>query len=81
MHALPHIRQTPSPPPARTPRLDLMENTLRWRHLAPTAPDTLTCYPYSSDDPFVLAECPHVYVAGNQPEFGTRLVAGAHRLV
>ena len=24
----------------------MMESCLNWRHLAPTAPDTLTCYPY-----------------------------------
>jgi DNA polymerase delta subunit 2 len=54
-----------------------MEATLRWRHLAPTAPDTLTCYPFVSSDPFVLEECPHAYVVGNQPEFATRLVTGA----
>jgi hypothetical protein len=53
-----------------------MEATLRWRHLAPTAPDTLTCYPFTTDDPFVLTECPHVYVAGNQPEFATRVATG-----
>jgi len=32
-------------------------------------------------DPFVLADdglqCPHVYFAGNQPEYATRLVQGA----
>jgi DNA polymerase delta subunit 2 len=54
-----------------------MESTLRWRHLAPTAPDTLTCYPFADDDPFVLEACPHVYVAGNQPEFATRVATGA----
>lgn len=53
-----------------------MEATLRWRHLAPTAPDTLSCYPFASDDPFVLQECPHAYVVGNQPEFATRLLEG-----
>lgn len=58
--------------------LDLMEHTLRWRLLAPTAPDTLWCYPYQSDEPFVLldGQCPHVYFVGNQHEFGTRVVEG-----
>ncbi len=58
--------------------LDLMEHTLRWRLVAPTAPDTLWCYPYQDDDPFVLAdgECPHVYFVGNQKEFGTSIVEG-----
>lgn len=60
--------------------LDLMEATLRWRLLAPTAPDTLWCYPFQADDPFVFMEgkCPHVYFVGNQPAFGTRVVHGAN---
>jgi len=50
---------------------------LRWRHLAPTAPDTLPCFPFAMDDPFVLTESPHVLFAGNQLRYGTRLVKGA----
>ncbi len=46
--------------------LKLMEGTLQWRHLAPTAPDTLPCYPFCDTDPFVLDACPHVYFVGNQ---------------
>lgn len=58
--------------------LDILESTLRWRLIAPTAPDTLWCYPYQEREPFVLEEgwCPHVYFAGNQAGFGTRLVQG-----
>lgn len=55
-------------------RLDLIEATLKWQNIAPTAPDTLWCYPYLSNDPFILNEWPHVYVVGNQPEFGYRKV-------
>ena len=47
---------------------------LRWRHIAPTAPDTLATYPHFEQDPFVLAEAPHVYFAGNTKEFATSLV-------
>lgn len=57
-------------------RLDLLNQTLRWQHAAPTAPDTLTAYSFYDKDPFVLAETPHVYFAGNQPRFDTRLVQG-----
>lgn len=53
-------------------RLDLMECTMKWQNLAPTAPDTLWTYPYKNEDPFLLAEWPHVYAVGNQPHFGTR---------
>ncbi|KAI9809848.1 MAG: hypothetical protein M1825_000281 [Sarcosagium campestre] len=57
-------------------RLDMMERLLRWRCCAPTAPDTLWCYPFQSDDPFVLTECPHVFFVGNQPRFGTTVIHG-----
>lgn len=59
-------------PPAS--RLSLAAATLRWRHLAPTAPDTLWCHPYFTEDPFILNETPDLYIVGNQPKFGTRLV-------
>lgn len=61
-------------------RLELLEATLRWRHLAPTAPDSLASYPYSDEDPFVVQDSPHVYFAGNQRQFDTKLVEGV-RLV
>lgn len=58
-------------------RLDIMQRMLEWRHIVPTAPDTLTSYPFPTSDPFMLAACPHVFFAGNQPEFAQRLVTGA----
>ena len=58
-------------------RLQCLENTLRWGHLAPTAPDTLPCYPFSADEPFVLPSAPHILFAGNQASFATKLVEGA----
>ncbi|CAM9672360.1 unnamed protein product, partial [Phaeothamnion confervicola] len=57
--------------------LQLLEDMLHWRHLCPTAPDTLGCYPFVDDDPFVVEECPHVFFAGNQPCFATKAVRGA----
>ncbi|KAL3694881.1 hypothetical protein R1sor_008532 [Riccia sorocarpa] len=57
--------------------LDYMERTLSWRHIAPTAPDTLGCYPFHDRDPFLIDQaCPHVYFCGNQDKFSTRLVRG-----
>lgn len=58
--------------------LELMEYTLRWRLVAPTAPDTLWCYPYQTADPFVLqdGQCPHVYFLGNQDKFATTVIEG-----
>ena len=41
--------------------IEAMKNTLKWSHVAPTCPDTLPCYPYFDDDPFIISQCPHVY--------------------
>ena len=56
--------------------LDILTNTLLWRHLAPTAPDTLGCYPHTESDPFVIGaeHLPHLLFAGGAPAFGSRLV-------
>ncbi|XP_034025761.1 LOW QUALITY PROTEIN: DNA polymerase delta subunit 2-like [Thalassophryne amazonica] len=56
--------------------LDILEETLHLRHLAPTAPDTLGCYPFYQKDPFILEECPHVYLSGNAPSFESKLISG-----
>ncbi|KAJ4705567.1 DNA polymerase delta small subunit [Melia azedarach] len=58
-------------------QLEFMERTLRWRHLAPTAPNTLGCYPFTDRDPFLIESCPHVYFVGNQHKFETRLLEGS----
>ena len=55
-------------------RLAIATNTLNWRHVAPTAPDTLWCHPFSTQDPFILPYTPHIYVIGNQPSFATSLI-------
>lgn len=55
-------------------RLDFIEATLKWQNIAPTAPDTLWCYPYKKNDPFILNELPHVYIVGNQPSYASRVV-------
>ena len=57
-------------------RLAMARRTLEWRHIAPTAPDTLWIYPFPDADPFIIHHRPHVYVIGNQPEFETALVGG-----
>lgn len=56
--------------------LDWATDTLRWRHLCPTAPDTLPCFPFAEGDDFVLTETPHLYFAGNQARFETCVVEG-----
>lgn len=62
-------------------RLEVLASTLRWRHLAPTAPDTLVAVPDGGTDALAMeATPPAVLFAGNQPEFATRM-EGATRLV
>ncbi|CDW59690.1 DNA pol E B domain containing protein [Trichuris trichiura] len=56
-------------------RISVMLNTLKWGHLCPTMPDTLGCYPYESDDPFIIRQLPHVYFAANQPAFSSSFCA------
>ncbi|EPS71644.1 hypothetical protein M569_03114, partial [Genlisea aurea] len=58
-------------------RLEFMERTLRWRHIAPTAPNTLGCYPFTDRDPFFIETCPHVYFVGNQDEYESSSIQGA----
>jgi len=61
-------------PTTPTTRLNLAEATLKWRHMAPTAPDTLWCHPYFANDPFIISQTPDIYAIGCQPRFATRLV-------
>lgn len=35
------------------------------------------CYPFDEYDPFILNEKPHIFFAGNQPEYQTKLKPGA----
>lgn len=65
------FKYLPSPPATR---IGIAASTLHWRHMAPTAPDTLWCYPYFTMDPFILSSTPDVYIVGNQPAFQTCLV-------
>ncbi|XP_002738996.1 DNA polymerase delta subunit 2-like [Saccoglossus kowalevskii] len=55
-------------------KLEILEKTLLTCHIAPTAPDTLGCYPFYEKDPFIITQCPHIYFAGNQSEFKTKTV-------
>ncbi|KIS67108.1 DNA-directed DNA polymerase delta subunit POL31 [Mycosarcoma maydis] len=52
-------------------RIEMALRTLEWGHLAPTAPDTLWCYPFKSTDPFVLKNRPDVLIVGNQPAYAS----------
>lgn len=54
--------------------LDILETMLNSRHIAPTCPDTLSCYPYCERDPFIVESSPHIMFAGNQKEYATRVM-------
>lgn len=56
-------------------RLDIMENMLKWGHLAPTAPDTMRSYPFQNADPFIIKNTPHIFVCGNCSKFETKLLS------
>lgn len=53
--------------------LAVLESILVAGHLAPTAPDTLGCYPYADNDPFIMDTCPHVMFTGNAPTFASKV--------
>ncbi|KAJ7172733.1 DNA polymerase alpha/epsilon subunit B-domain-containing protein [Mycena filopes] len=65
------FKYVPSPP---NTALSLLESTIRWRHMAPTAPDTLWCHPYFSADPFLISQTPDLYIVGGQQRFGTKMM-------
>lgn len=58
--------------------LTWLENTLIWRHMCPTAPDTLPSYPYYEKDLFIIKECPNIYFTGNMTKFETKLWKGEY---
>ncbi|CAD8066554.1 unnamed protein product [Paramecium primaurelia] len=61
--------------------VDILEMTLFYGHIAPTAPDTLISFPQQDQDPFVLQELPNIYFAGNMQKFGTKMVTDNVRIV
>ncbi|XP_049849320.1 uncharacterized protein LOC126318425 [Schistocerca gregaria] len=62
---------------AEAAEAEFLQKTLEWRHMAPTAPDTLSSFPFASGDPFVIDRCPHVYFMGCCNKFQTKLLRGA----
>jgi len=65
-----------------TKAIDVLDWTInRFRHLAPTAPDTLSCYPFYDRDPFVLEKdsC-RLAFSGGCKSFETKVSRGT-RLV
>jgi len=59
--------------------IHVLERVFVSGHLAPTAPDTLGCYPFAGEDPFVLSsggDCPHVVFTANAPQYASKMVRG-----
>lgn len=54
----------------------MAEICMFWRHMAPSAPDTLWTYPFNDRDPFIIEKTPHIYFIGNQPQFEDSLLLG-----
>lgn len=55
--------------------LDLMERTLLFRHYMPSSPDTLGCFPFYDNDPFIVKEIPHIYFTSNQKKFQHKVIS------
>lgn len=49
--------------------IEIMKIILQAGHIGPTCPDTLACYPFYGQDPFILEELPNVFFCGNQKQF------------
>lgn len=56
--------------------MEALKATLKWGHMAPTAPDTLPCMPTETADPFIIQNRPHVYFTGNCDKFESDVFEG-----
>lgn len=61
--------------------LEIMELTLRYRHIAPTAPDALQCIPIQNSDPFIIDQLPNLYIVGNMRGYKTAISSEGVRMI
>ncbi|XP_066590364.1 DNA polymerase delta subunit 2-like [Prorops nasuta] len=61
--------------------LEWLEKSLEWRHMCPTAPDTLPAIPYYDEDLFLMKNCPDIYFVGNTDAYETKLYKGQENQV
>lgn len=61
-----------------TSPIEWLEKTIIWRHMCPTAPDTLPAYPFYKKDLFIMKQCPDVYFTGNADKYETKLWKGIY---
>jgi DNA polymerase delta subunit 2 len=67
-------------PPEKS-EIQIMNLTLKAKHLVPNAPDALQCIPMQQNDPFIIGKLPHCYLAGNTKEFRTAFSDERVRLI
>ena len=60
---------------------ELMDFTLKFRHLCPNAPDALQCIPLQRTDPFIIKELPNLYIAGNMRKYQSALSSDRVRII
>lgn len=53
--------------------IDIMEKTLEWNHMSPSAPDTIRTFPITERDSLIIENVPNVYFTGNSKRFETRI--------
>ncbi|XP_014614504.1 PREDICTED: DNA polymerase delta subunit 2-like isoform X1 [Polistes canadensis] len=61
--------------------LEWLENTLYWRHYAPTGSNSLPSYPYFQNDPFIIKECLDIYFVGNMEKYETKVICDEGHVV
>ncbi|KAL2742450.1 DNA polymerase delta subunit 2-like isoform X1 [Vespula maculifrons] len=61
--------------------IEWLEKTIIWRHMCPTAPDTLPAYPFYKKDLFIMKHCPDIYFTGNADKYETKLWKGEQNQV
>ena len=54
--------------------VEILEETLEMRHLAPTCPDTLRSYPFEMEDPLIIQEAPNVYFSSCAKSYDSKLI-------
>ena len=69
----------------RVDALDALDLITQSRYLAPTAPDTLACYPFTTVDPLIIGEenggFPHLIFAGNQANTNSKKIANGNAVI
>ncbi|KAJ5075808.1 DNA polymerase delta subunit 2 [Anaeramoeba ignava] len=61
-------------------KFELFKRYLECSHFSPTSPDTLPCFPFSGNDPFILDVCPHVYFSGCQKKLKYEIVEYSNQI-